>query len=426
MRLFIDATGASSRAAGAGAVRVFGMPLAERHALGALEAGLDVDTVVVAVAHDDAGLALPASLRARVRISIATPGESEDASAAAVAQLAALLADGTGAPVLVAPGDAVADARILAQLAEGSGSRVFAAGEGAGRRRLALLQPGVQLRGESIDAALDALVASGDAAVLREDEFRGYIAMLRRDLAPYVVPVRDEGERRRVERFLFWSNYKGSTDFMTRYVYPPFVWLLVRPLARLRVHPNWVTLVDILATFAAVPYFARGEWVAGLALAYLMSVLDSVDGKLARVTFTSSKLGEVMDHGLDIVHPPIWYLAWGHALAQASQAPLAWRASLWMLGLYVVDRIVAGVFKARHGKSIHGYTPFDERMRTFISRRNVNLPFFTLALAADAVRGDATFAAARACFYAIVAWQAVCLAFHVDRLVRFWSRGGAR
>ncbi|MCB1006956.1 MAG: CDP-alcohol phosphatidyltransferase family protein, partial [Acidimicrobiales bacterium] len=130
---------------------------------------------------------------------------------------------------------------------------------------------------------------------------------------------------RRVERFLFWSNYKGSTDFMTRYVYPPFVWVMVRPLARLRVHPNWVTAVDILATFAAVPFFMAGAWVPGLALAYLMSVLDSVDGKLARVTFTSSKLGEVLDHGLDIVHPPVWYLAWGWALGGASTSSLPWR-----------------------------------------------------------------------------------------------------
>jgi len=42
-------------------------------------------------------------------------------------------------------------------------------------------------------------------------------------------------QARKVERFLFWSNYKGSTDFFTKYVYPPLVWLMVPPLARARV-----------------------------------------------------------------------------------------------------------------------------------------------------------------------------------------------
>jgi hypothetical protein len=96
-----------------------------------------------------------------------------------------------------------------------------------------------------------------------------------------VLRIRDAAGLATAWRFLFESNYKGSTDFMTKYVYPPLVWRLVRQLARWRVHPNWVTGVSIAATFAAVPLFAGGHWVLGLALAYAMSLLDSVDGKLA-------------------------------------------------------------------------------------------------------------------------------------------------
>ena len=46
-----------------------------------------------------------------------------------------------------------------------------------------------------------------------------------------------------------------------------------------------------------------------------MTFLDTVDGKLARVTITSTKLGNVFDHGIDLIHPPFWYLAWGMGLA---------------------------------------------------------------------------------------------------------------
>jgi phosphatidylglycerophosphate synthase len=206
---------------------------------------------------------------------------------------------------------------------------------------------------------------------------------------------------------------------MTKYVYPPLVWAFVRPLARWRVHPNWVTGFDWLATFVAVPLFANGVWMLGLFLAYLMSVFDSVDGKLARLTYTSSKFGGFLDHGLDVIHPPIWYMAWAWWLGGASVTSGPFQASLWLLGFYIQDRIVAGIFRARHGTSIHDFTPLDERVRTFISRRNVNLILFTAALLVDWIAPGVQ--AAVATFYFIVTWQVVSAAWHFQRLVQFWN-----
>ena len=425
--MFIDAT------ATAGPLPiVFGMDLVERLLRGVREVGVTPEEVVVALAPGGAEPEIHDDLRDFAPVRVARD----------VAGVGAALAEclGAAAPVLAIHADAIFDARLAAQLAGDATSRVFASDDSATddeRGVLLWLQPEIapglssslSSAGTTLDDLASVLLASGAATPLRPEDFQGYITMLRRDLPPYLFRIRDDAARKRVERFLFWSNYKGSTDFMTRYVYPPFVWWMVRPLARWRVHPNLVTYVDIAATFAAVPFFWVGAWLPGLFLAYLMSVLDSVDGKLARVTFTSSKIGEVLDHGLDIVHPPIWYMAWGFALGGGSYASAPWLASLWMLGMYVGDRIVTGIFKWRHGKSIHGFTEFDERMRTFISRRNVNLPFFTIALAIDWLRGDTAtggWAVATATFYVIVAWQAACLLFHGDRLVRFWKLGGRK
>ena len=194
---------------------------------------------------------------------------------------------------------------------------------------------------------------------------------------------------------------------------------MVRPLTHLRVHPNWVTGISWLGAFGAVPLFANGAWLPGLALAYIMSVLDSVDGKVARLTFTSSKFGELFDHGLDIVHPPIWYIAWGWGLGGGSSASGPFQASLWMLGVYIIDRVCTGIFRARTGVSIHGFTPLDEKFRTIISRRNVNLAFFTAALLIDWLAPGQR--VAEMTFYAIVAWQVFCLAWHVERVVQFWN-----
>jgi phosphatidylglycerophosphate synthase len=149
-----------------------------------------------------------------------------------------------------------------------------------------------------------------------------------------------------------------------------------------------------------------------LALAFLMSVFDSVDGKLARLTFTSSSQGDVMDHGLDLVHPPFWYLAWAWGLSGGDPSSGVFQASLWMFGLYIVDRLLERLFKACTGHSVQDFRPLDVRLRTFASRRNVNLALFAVAL---------PFGLGVPAFYAVVALQLATVVYHLVRVIQFWG-----
>jgi phosphatidylglycerophosphate synthase len=184
------------------------------------------------------------------------------------------------------------------------------------------------------------------------------------------------------------------------------VWLMVRPLARAHVHPNWITIISIVLTFAAVPLFGGGYFLAGFLCAYGMSVLDSVDGKLARLTFTDSKLGNVLDHGLDLVHPPFWYCAWAYGLSQGDVWSPVFLASVLMLALYVIDRLILKVYPTRFGRGLHTHARMDGFVRTFISRRNINLPLFTVGYVTGL--GVET-------IYLIVFWQAVTCVYHGAR-----------
>jgi phosphatidylglycerophosphate synthase len=397
-------------------VRVFGLSLLERLLRSLTPFAENLEEVRVELPADAATPALGDR-----RLSTALPLVWSRSADRAGRRLQRAFDDAGGEPWLAFSADCVIDARLIEQVLASSGNVAFVAGEGADRGALLRLEqpvPGLEDATGLLEAA-EAAVASDAARSFGEREFRGYIANLRRDLPPYLFRVADDAARDRCERFLFGSNYKGSTDFMTKYVYPPLVWRMVRPLARWHVHPNVVTIVSIIATFAAIPLFARGAWLPGLALAFSMTVLDSVDGKLARVTFTSSKLGEILDHGVDIVHPPMWYMAWAFALGAGDLQSPAFRASLLMLGVYVVDRLFALVFRSRTGVSIHGCTPLDEKVRTFVSRRNVNLVIFTLALSLDALFPG--LGAALVAFYAIVAWQLLSAVWHAERLAHFWN-----
>ena len=79
-----------------------------------------------------------------------------------------------------------------------------------------------------------------------------------------------------------------------------------------------------------------------------MTFLDTVDGKLARVTVTSTRLGNIFDHGIDLVHPPLWYLAWGIGLALEPPAiggvPLSLLFGVILAG-YIGGRLCEGAFQ---------------------------------------------------------------------------------
>src|SRR3546814_6589424 len=95
-------------------------------------------------------------------------------------------------------------------------------------------------------------------------------------------------------------------------------------------------------------------------------VLDTVDGKLARCTITSSALGNAWDHGVDLVHPPIWWWAWAVGCA-AYGRPLSdtmfWAVIGTMLFGYVAQRLIEGAFIVRFGRSEEHTSELQSLMR---------------------------------------------------------------
>jgi phosphatidylglycerophosphate synthase len=287
--------------------------------------------------------------------------------------------------LVVLDGNTVIDPRLIRYLH--GADRVLVAQRGEGAACVAALR---LTRESAAFIAADAaslaqvaaqLLAAGHAALLDDATFPAYIDKLRRTVAYWLFAVNDAKSRYTVERRLFLDNYKGSTDLLTAYVYPPLVWQAVRLCTRCRIHPNAVTLFSILLTAAAVPLFATAHWLAGFLCAYAMSVLDSVDGKLARLTLTDSKLGDVLDHGLDLVHPPFWYWAWGHGLLLDGAHPSVTDWALWLNVCYVLDRLVLGVARFRLKHALHSSTRLDERVRSIIARRNINMTLVAVAVA---------------------------------------------
>ena len=232
-----------------------------------------------------------------------------------------------------------------------------------------------------------------------------YNRSLRKLDPPFVFPARGATlDVEEVENRLFASSYKGITDLVTKWVFPLPARATVRVLARWGVHPNTVTAFSYLLAAAVTLLFAEGWLVLGLLLGWLMTFLDTVDGKLARCTLTSSRFGNVFDHALDLVHPPFWWAAWAMALPGGIASH---ELAFWVvIGGYVVGRLLEGTFSLAFGIPMFVWRPFDGFFRTIIARRNPNL----LLLSGGLLLGSPVLG-----FQAVAAWTAICIVIEAIR-----------
>jgi phosphatidylglycerophosphate synthase len=286
------------------------------------------------------------------------------------------------------------------------GEVVAAHGEGAENIRAAF----------ALVTELDEVAAANfviqDAATLAS----AYQKALRKRAKPVLLPL-DNADADAIERALFGSSYKGVTDIVTKYVWPRPALAVTRWCAKRRISPNVVTWVSLGCVLLATYLFWHGWFLAGLFFAWAMCFLDTVDGKLARCTLASTKLGDVFDHGIDLLHPPFWYYAWFVGLGPYLASSLAW--ALWVVILgYIAGRLQEGLFIWRYGIEIHTWRPVDSWFRLITARRNPNLLILMVAALLQAPDKG---------LVAVAIWTIVSFIFHCIRIGQaFMAKLGGR
>lgn len=297
-------------------------------------------------------------------------------------------ADAAGTPpasatTLVLRGDYLFDERTLRDLAASPGTILVTDVEGtsvaAAHVRNDLLPSARAVLDGSAAPATIAGVTVQTPATLSS----AFVGHLLKAAPPVVLPIRAD-RAALLERHLFDGSYKGVTDLVTKWVWPAPARWMTRWCVRFGISPNAVTATSLVLAIVTMVLFARGQFGCGLLLAWIMTFLDTVDGKLARVTVTSTRFGHFFDHVIDLIHPPLWYLAWGYGAAGSAAAfsqlevPL-----LTILAGYVVGRLIEGAFdNFLAGFSLFVWQPVDSYMRLVTARRNPNLlllSFFALA-----------------------------------------------
>jgi phosphatidylglycerophosphate synthase len=321
-------------------------------------------------------------------------------------------AGGTNAQMMVLDGSAVLDP-VLVQALRHRADTVLVVEEPQGARAVAACLDAAHA------APFQAFLAGGgrlqemtglpDLSVVRPDELAGaFNAALRKREMPLARIMKQNADSAVIERELFAAAYKGVTDIITKFVWPRPAFYLTRWAAKAGISPNMVTSLSLLCSIAVFISFTTGHFAAGLGFGWAMALLDTVDGKLARVTLTSSRWGNVFDHGIDLVAPPLWWLGWWLGMPGHDQAPAALLVVL-VLGGHIAGKLVEQAFITLFGFKIHMWTHLDSRFRLITARRNPNLAILSIGLA---------LATPLAAYTAMAIWIIICLLFHFVRLLQ--------
>jgi phosphatidylglycerophosphate synthase len=317
-------------------------------------------------------------------------------------------------PVIVLRADAVIDQPLITTLIQTPDLILLEGKGGSGRTVAVHASPGQAVA--AIDVINGTVLPNATNLDARAPEQidAGFWKALRKKETPYALRV-TPGNTADVEWRMFMGTYKGATDLVTKHVWPIPAFHATRALAPMGITPNTVTLVAAVATVAAFFLFLNGQFAWGLVAAWLMTFLDTVDGKLARTTLTSSKWGDVFDHGIDLVHPPFWYAAWALGVA-ATFKPWPDGVFTWLMvliiGGYILQRVMEGIAIKLLGLEIHIWRKIDTYFRQITARRNPNLILLTVFTLVG--RPDWG-------LVAVAAWTVICLVLHGLQLVQAFT-----
>ncbi len=332
--------------------------------------------------------------------------ELEIAEVVSVSDIFARLAEEREEIVLLA-GDCVYDDRVLAYILEqGPGVASWERERGAFYFKV---EQYAALRAQQVQNWEGLVAADGVGFCGREAAaLDSYIASLRLTMPAYIYRLGAEEDVRQIDHLMYRRTFKGAIDAVARYGYYHLVRWITRQLARGESTPNFYTLLSVFCVWAASPLLAVGFVGEGLLVAWAGVILDSVDGKLARLRLHLSDSMGAFEHIAAMPGLALWFLALGWHLSAGALvvlSPLA-LATWLLLAAFLLDKAISGLFKKTIGRELFDYRPIDALFHLVAARRNIAL----LMLSAGALLGYLEHS-----FYALVLWMAATLLFHLLR-----------
>jgi CDP-L-myo-inositol myo-inositolphosphotransferase len=235
-------------------------------------------------------------------------------------------------------------------------------------------------KGDALSDCIKLIAESGSAYVFDLNTIPSYLPKMRRHAKPYWIDIDTPGDLKSVEKILIEHASKEPSDLIAKYLNKPLENKLVLLIANTRITPNQVTLIVNAVAYLVTYLFLTGQLLVGAILAFLVGILDGIDGKLARIRGQESKLG-LMEHPFDLLFEFSWYIALALYLHWTLESATPLIICLFILLMIAFYRFIYDQFRKSTGMSLDDYGTFERYFRRIAGRRNLyNVPILLGAL----------------------------------------------
>jgi len=123
-------------------------------------------------------------------------------------------------------------------------------------------------------------------------------------------------------------------------------------VARLGIHPDWITVFGLLLVAIASWFIAQGEFLTGGIVLLLSLPLDALDGAVARAMQRDGAFGMVLDSTLDRYADGFIFAALGYYFAESGRMDMLVVALAALLGSFLVSYVRARADDVKVGVSV--------------------------------------------------------------------------
>ena len=219
----------------------------------------------------------------------------------------------------------------------------------------------------------------GDAKVFDIGQIDSYVPSMRKEIKAFWVDIDSKEDITKAQRLLIENACKGRNDLLATYVNKPIENFIVDRLVNSRITPNWVTVLTNVVAYSATFLFFKGYLLPASLLTFIVSFMDGVDGKLARVKLAASNLGK-MEHAFDFLFEHSWYIALALWLGDSYGIRPLLLCTFVILFDSFSHRCGGAFGKAIRNRPLADYGRIEQLFRKFDGRKNSYIIFILIGV----------------------------------------------
>lgn len=305
----------------------------------------------------------------------------------------------SGSSLIILEGDAVYDDRVLEALIDSKESINITSAE-TSPWALHLTVSAWRQGGRTLQGVMQHGIQT-----IHTSTMPSYLRFLRKYVEPSSHRVTLQTNLNAMENGLYENTFKSGMEFIAVYGYRVPVREMTRYFAKTAITPNMITGIATFCKLAAIPCFFVGWLMTGLLLAASFIILDSLDGKLARMTFRFSRLADLVDHRTTLPARIGWNLGMTWYFAHGDWTGLPAIAGLVATTVPFLDDINWVVIKTKFQKSLFDFTDLDTFAHLFtVKKHDIFLMILGVILGVPLLT-----------FYAVAIWTVATWLWHSAR-----------